>query len=679
MRTKLANLHHDLDKKYLGIINRIDDQDSTRRNIAIDALIWITHALRPLRTLELQHALAMTVEDLRFTPGRMPRQQDITAFSCGMVVHETSTETFRLVHNTAKKFIRDLGESDSRFKDPHVKISLVLGSYLCMPELEQQDDPIQRTSPDTDFHGPPSHFNAQDVYEVQCHDGELQDRAVYSYYTKMRVFPLARYAAMNLGHHLRQMQDMDSALASNALEYTHMILGSRPKREFYEMVLLKTDCYPPHIFGNWDYCESWDKFSDHSQEQSNREITSLHLAAHIGIPRLIIKLLGDKSLLQVRDYHGFNPLGIALCSGHSSLVLPLLNAGAKVDLQSSEGYRLLLFAAQSHNLVVEDVLLHIFEHYLKIIDEGRHKLWEFPVLGLMQPRHHLEPGSKTTNDSPSESPTAKAVQFVEVPHADGDVDPTQSQRSLAKTNAEASLRPKKCEERDYFKLVVAALQGDCDEINSLVEEKRVVLRVPHARRYSRTCKMIVNLALFLSIEHDRMEVTKTLIMAGVPIESRDFDERTPLHRAAAKNNKKLVQFLLENDANSEARDVRGDTPWVIAARDMHDDGKSNLAIFCFLVRGKKFAVDKLKVCQLLVNSGANTNSRGIEGLNLLYEAAAGGNAKHVASLLRQGVNPSITTRFGWAPLHWAAGNGHTACVRLLLDSHADVNILSDTH
>ena len=62
VRTKLANLHHDLDKKYLGIINRIDDQDSTRRNIAIDALIWITHALRPLRTLELQHALAMTVD-----------------------------------------------------------------------------------------------------------------------------------------------------------------------------------------------------------------------------------------------------------------------------------------------------------------------------------------------------------------------------------------------------------------------------------------------------------------------------------------------------------------------------------------------------------------------------------------------------------------------------------------
>ncbi|KAI9898910.1 hypothetical protein N3K66_005371 [Trichothecium roseum] len=449
VRIKLATLHHDLDDKYLGIINRIDDQDSTRRNIAIDALIWIAHALRPLRTLELQHALAMTVEDLRFKPGRMPRQQDITAFSCGMVVHENSTKTFRLVHNTAKKFIRGLSESDSRFKDPHVKISLVIGSYLCMPKLEQPDDPIQRTSSDTGASAPLSQYNDQDVHEIQSHGGESQDQDVYSYRTKMQDFPLA---------------------------------------------------------------------------------------------------------------------------------------------------------------------------------------------------------------NPSESPTSKVVQFVEVPDADGDVNPTQSQRSLARANAEASLPPKKREERDYLKLVVAALQGDCDKINSLVEEKKVVLCIPHAGKYSRTCEMIVNLALFLAIEHNKMEVIRTLIMAGVPIGSRDFDERTPLHRAAAKNDKKLVEFLLENDANLEARDVRGDTPWVIAAREMHDD-----------------------ICQLLVKSGANVNSTGICGLNLLYEAAAGGHTKHVASLLRQGVNPSITTDFGWAPLHWAAGNGHMACVRLLLDCHADVNILSDTH
>lgn len=711
VRIKLANLHHDLDEKYLGIINRIDDQDSTRRNIAIDALIWITHALRPLRTLELQHALAMTVEDLRFTPGRMPRQQDITAFSCGMIVHEASTETFRLVHSTAKNFIRGLGGSDSRFKDPHVKISLVISSYLCMPKLEQQDYPIQRTSPDTDFYDPLSHYNDQDVYEIQRHGGQSQDRDVYSNHTKMRVFPLAEYAAMNLGHHLRQMQGMDSALASKALEYTHMILCSRPKRKFYEIVLCETHCYPPHTFVNRyypseasDYYESWDEFSDHSQEESNREITSLHLAAHIGIPRLVIKLLDDKSLLQVRDHDGFNPLGIALCSGHSSLVLPLLKAGSNVDLQSSEGCRLLLFAAQSRNRVVGDVLYHIFEHHLRILDGGRHpvthyfswfwilaftkirfhgwrliQFWRFLALWLMRLRHRLKPGSKTTNNSPSESPTAKVVQSVDAPDADGDVNPTQPQRSLARTNAEASLLPNKQEERDYLELVVAALQGDCDKINSLVEEKKVVLRIPHARKHSRTCAMIVNLALFLAIEHDKMEVVRTLIMAGVPIESRDFDERTPLHRAAAKNNKKLVEFLLENDANLEARDVRGATPWVIAAGDMHDDGKSDLAISCFLVRGKKFAVDKLKVCQLLVNSGANINSTGILGLNLLYEAAAGGHAKLVASLLRQGVNPSITTEFGWAPLHWAAGNGHMACVRLLLDYHADVNVISDIH
>jgi ankyrin repeat protein len=42
------------------------------------------------------------------------------------------------------------------------------------------------------------------------------------------------------------------------------------------------------------------------------------------------------------------------------------------------------------------------------------------------------------------------------------------------------------------------------------------------------------------------------------------------------------------------------------------------------------------------------------------------------------VNPSIKTDYGWTPIHWAAHNGHTECVRMLVEAGANINSMSDT-
>lgn len=173
-----------------------------------------------------------------------------------------------------------------------------------------------------------------------------------------------------------------------------------------------------------------------------------------------------------------------------------------------------------------------------------------------------------------ESSSTNVVTFTQ-PVPESPVEElTSSPKPLARTYSEAVLPFKRLQEREYLKLVVAALQGDCARINSLVADGKVILKRQHDHHNSKTHVLIVNLALFLAIERDKTEVVEMLIKGGVPVESRDFDGRTPLHRAAVKRNAALVKFLIEHEAKVDVKDFKEETPWVLAAREGYYEGKS---------------------------------------------------------------------------------------------------------
>ncbi|RMI99067.1 hypothetical protein BHE90_017296 [Fusarium euwallaceae] len=699
VRSKLKTLKHDLNDKYRDIIHRVGNQNPSRRTIAVNALIWITYASRPLMAKELQHALAVSPEDQQYKPGRMPRVDDIIAFCCGMVVLERSSDTFRLVHNTARAFMGDLTKSDKRFKDPHCCISLVIANYLCMPALEQPDDPDQGISYAIDLRDHPHRNDKQNAYEIQrqgyCRPVDESYPDGISYQTKMRTFPLARYAGIYLGHHLRAIQNPGSTLAMDALKSTYELLSQRPKKLFYERLLHDTNSYPPLRPEDrqrrrtfiWEESTNYDdgmSVLDSSDEEGPitatgpaREITPLHLAAQIGIPELVARFLNDTSLLQVRDYAGLNPLGVALCSSHADVVLSLLKAGSNLDLRSSEGCQLLLFAAQSDSRA-EEVVHLILEHSLLIPDKGgnvvlKHLAWLW-ILAITKLRYYgsrilqlcqargsfwkacrlgLKQEPLPSNADPPDT-KSKKVHLSSSAEEIRDTSPILSQVRIARTYSEAIFPPERQEQRDYLKFVAAALRNDCEKIESLVKDGKVLLK-PRGRGHQGSLRLLVNLALFLALENNNTEVVKLLINGGVSVESRDFNYRTPLHRAVARSNVDLVEYLMSYEAEVDPKDCRQETPWTMAVRN-HDE----------------------KMCGLLVKSGANVHTRGLDGKTLLYEAAAAGKVEIVKLLLKQGVDPSVTTDYGWSSLHWAAANGKLECVRLLLDAGANRNPLSDT-
>ncbi|CAF3478827.1 unnamed protein product [Fusarium graminearum] len=151
---------------------------------------------------------------------------------------------------------------------------------------------------------------------------------------------------------------------------------------------------------------------------------------------------------------------------------------------------------------------------------------------------------------------------------------------IPRTYSEAIFTPERQEQRDYIKLVAAALHNDCKKIESLVEEGRVLLEPRHGRGHQASLRLFVNLAL------------------------------ASLHRVVIRSNIDLVEYLIACGAEVKALDVREETPRTLAVRN-HD----------------------VKMCGILVKAGANVYIRSYNGETLLYEAAAGGKAKIVKLLL----------------------------------------------
>ncbi|XP_059177404.1 ankyrin repeat domain-containing protein 50-like [Physella acuta] len=191
-------------------------------------------------------------------------------------------------------------------------------------------------------------------------------------------------------------------------------------------------------------------------------------------------------------------------------------------------------------------------------------------------------------------------------------------------------------------------------------------------------------ALVVATKKTHIKTMKALLKYEAPIDCVE-DEETPLCAAAQYSQARVVQLLLDYNANVNLADIKGWTPLI------HATVKEKVDIVKMLLKNGAI-VDKYsksgrtplmfasrknnpEIIEILLENGANVNHADLEGNTSLIITAKHGNDRALQRLLKEKPNTESQRTDGFTALSIAAKKGHAVTVHILLNNHANVHAL----
>ncbi|KAF5723133.1 ankyrin repeat domain-containing protein [Fusarium mundagurra] len=307
LRTALKQLPTGYDQAYRDIMRRIDhEKTQAQRDLAYQALEWLTRAKRALTLCELRHALAVEPDSIEsyLDEDNLPEEDQLVSACAGLVIVDKASGIIRLVHYTAQDFF-DKTQVQA-FPEDERHITSTCLKYISFDGLN----------------GP---CNSDDEYE-----------------SRLRSNPFYSYAARNWGHHARN-SDMSQILGSIL-----KLVGNPNKVEAISQALFT---------GSRDVtCET--RYSGYSQ-LFPRQMHGLHLAAYFGLTELVQHLVVSQDA-NLCDGGGMSVMSWAASRGHSEVVRILVeHSTANTAINKDDHYGctpLILAARNGHKTTVEYLL-----------------------------------------------------------------------------------------------------------------------------------------------------------------------------------------------------------------------------------------------------------------------------------------------------------------------------------
>ena len=334
VRNKLDTLPTNLATTYDQAMQRIEDQQLDRKEVALKILAWVSYTFRSLSLKELQHAVAIRPGDTQLDQELIMDGSHITALCAGLVILDQRTSTVNWVHYSTKSYFEQI--RSVLFSNFHATITMSCATYLTL--------------------------------------NELRDANIWKL---LREYPLAGYAAQYMADHAREHPE--DALESSIIETICHLLSDPGKRK---PLLALLDSLDMVRSGFYSGLEALSSHGEHaldtdigsqaetlldsitvtsentsqyvteepaaSQLEPNRvpEVTALHLAASMGLAKVAAMLLNETPNIDAVDEIGNTALAVAMERGFEKAVEFLVNSGACVDLGDHHGQNVLLLVAE---------------------------------------------------------------------------------------------------------------------------------------------------------------------------------------------------------------------------------------------------------------------------------------------------------------------------------------------
>lgn len=252
-------------------MRRIENQDSDAKEDTMLVLSWITCAKRPLKTIELQNALAVEVGESEIDNDNIHSTEDIVSVCAGLVTVDIETAVIQFSHHIISEYFRQTKEK--WFPDAETDIMTICLTYLSFPEFER------------------GLCTTDDAFEARLHSN-----------------PLYSYAARYWGDHASVDSENGGKISLDFLQNTDKVSSS------YQALMVSQR----------------DSVQDYSQKMA-RQVTGLHLAAYFGLEHAITALLIRGLHPTYKDSSGRTPLWWAALKG-SELIMKLLSQRDRVTL-----------------------------------------------------------------------------------------------------------------------------------------------------------------------------------------------------------------------------------------------------------------------------------------------------------------------------------------------------------
>lgn len=222
------------------------------------------------------------------------------------------------------------------------------------------------------------------------------------------------------------------------------------------------------------------------------------------------------------------------------------------------------------------------------------------------------------------------------------------------------------------KLYAAVSDGDMSLIKEIIAGGGIDLKGP----------MAID-STMLAANNGEDEVVKFLVTSGVPVNAVSRYGNQLIHICARTGHEKLMKFLLVSGAKADSSNEGGWSPIFIAAENGHIgiikkliaagvtvDAENTTGV---QVRGCCYVgTDSLEYAKLVREKQSKSKPLKQGGLHPLHFAAMQGRTDVVKLLINEKANVHAPAPWGDQAIHYAAVNGNVEVLKLLLDAGAGV-------